>query len=617
VASNKISYTERDFVGIRSELLNYVQQQYPELIQNANDASIFSVFLDLNAAVADNLHYHIDRSLQETVLQFANQKSSLYNIARTYGLKIPGNRPSVSVCDFTTTVPVAQVSGGGDKEDVRYLGVLQRGTQVRGGGQVFENIYDIDFALPFDSTGAPNRTKIPNFDSNGTVVSYNITKREVVVNGITKVFKRVITDTDILPFLKVFLPEKNVLGITAVIQKDGTNIQSIPKASEFISSANQWYEVDALAEDKVFVIDTTKKSDLPGIKVGKWEIVNQRFITEYTPEGFFFLTLGGGTSTSQDSLDDLTTEGFSMDLSRYMNNISLGTTPKSNTTLFIQYRVGGGKATNIGPNSINSFGTIVFVINGPNSNINTSVENSLQVNNVTAAIGGSNQPTVEEIRNYVGFNFSAQKRAVTITDYKSLIDGMPGIFGAPAKCGIIEEENKILVNLLSYASDGTLTSQVSSTLMHNIAEYLSDYRMLNDYILTQPAQVIDLAVEIDLLVQPSFNQGELVANIINTVSDFFSPNNKEMGQDVYVGELVKVVSLQDGVTNLINLRIYNKVGGRYSSNEVSQRYLDDNTKQIELIDGIIFSQPNQSFQIKFPNKDIVIRIKSTDQTRIS
>jgi len=236
---------------------------------------------------------------------------------------------------------------------------------------------------------------------------------------------------------------------------------------------------------------------------------------------------------------------------------------------------------------------------------------------VTAAIGGSNQPTVEEIRNYVGFNFSAQKRAVTITDYKSLIDGMPGIFGAPAKCGILEEENKILVNLLSYASDGTLTSQVSSTLMHNIAEYLSDYRMLNDYILTQPAQVIDLAVEIDLLVQPSFNQGELVANIINTVSDFFSPNNKEMGQDVYVGELVKVVSLQDGVTNLINLRIYNKVGGRYSSNEVSQRYLDDNTKQIELIDGIIFSQPNQSFQIKFPNKDIVIRIKSTDQTRIS
>ena len=617
MASNKISYTERDFVGIRSELLNYVQEQYPDLIKNANDASIFSVFLDLNAAVADNLHYHIDRSLQETVLDFANQKSSLYNIARTYGLKIPANRPSVAVCDFTITVPVAQVAGGGDKEDARYLGTLRRGSQARGAGQVFENIYDVDFSIPFDSTGFPNRTKIPNFNSNGTVVSYNITKREVVVNGVTKVFRKTITSTDILPFLKIFLPEKNVLGVTGVIQKDGTSTQALPKASEFLTTQNKWYEVDALAEDKVFVIDSTKVSDMPGVKVGKWTKVDQRFITEYTPEGFFFLTLGGGTSSAQDSLNDFTQQGFVMDLSRYMNNISLGQTPKANTTLFIQYRVGGGKATNIGPNAINSFGTIDFVINGPNTNINTSVEDSLSVTNITAAVGGSNQPTIEEIRNYIGFNFSAQKRAVTISDYRALINGMPGIFGAPAKCGIIEEENKILVNLLSYSSDGSLTSKVSSTLMHNIAEYLSDYRMLNDYILTQSAQVIDLSLDIDVVVEPSFNQGELVANIIDTVNEFLSPNNKEMGQDIYVGELVKNVSLQDGVVNLIDIRIYNKVGGQYSSNEVSQRYLNPTTRQIELIDGIIFAQPNQSFQIKYPTKDIAVRIKTTTHTTIT
>ncbi len=93
MANNKISYTERDFVGLRTDLLKYVKEQYPELIQNANDASIFSVLLDLNAAIGDNLNYHIDRSLQETVLEYAQQRSSLYNIARTYGLKIPGNRP--------------------------------------------------------------------------------------------------------------------------------------------------------------------------------------------------------------------------------------------------------------------------------------------------------------------------------------------------------------------------------------------------------------------------------------------------------------------------------------------------------------------------------------------
>ena len=96
------------------------------------------------------------------------------------------------------------------------------------------------------------------------------------------------------------------------------------------------------------------------------------------------MTLGGGTSSAQDSLDDFTNQGFTMDLSKYMNNLSLGTSPRPNTTLFIQYRVGGGQSTNIGPNTLTSFGTIDFVLNGPNININRSVNESLSVNNVTA-----------------------------------------------------------------------------------------------------------------------------------------------------------------------------------------------------------------------------------------
>ena len=42
-------------------------------------------------------------------------------------------------------------------------------------------------------------------------------------------------------------------------------------------------------------------------------------------------------------------------------------------------------------------------------------------NNVTAAIGGANYPTTEEVRNLVSYNFSAQKRAVTVNDYESII----------------------------------------------------------------------------------------------------------------------------------------------------------------------------------------------------
>ena len=612
MANNKISYTERDFAGLRTDLLKYVKEQYPELIQNANDASIFSVLLDLNAAIGDNLNYHIDRSLQETVLEYAQQRSSLFNIARTYGLKIPGNRPSVAVVDLSVTVPVM-----GDKENTRYLGLLRRNSQFKGGGQVFELVSDVDFASAYDSKGFPNRTKTPNFDSNGNVINYTITKREVVVNGVTKVFKKVITSTDVKPFLKVFLPEKNVLGVTAVMQKDGTSIQALPKNTDFINATNKWYEVEALVQDKVFIEDTTKKSDKPGIKIGKWQNTDQRFITEYTPEGFFFMTLGGGSSSAEDSLDDLASTGYKLDLNQYMNNLSLGRAPQSNTTIFIQYRVGGGKGTNVGPNSVNTVASIDFAINGPISSINSAVRDSLTVNNVTSAIGGANQPSVEEIRNYISFNFSAQQRAVTVNDYVSRIQTMPSIFGAPAKVGVMEIENKIFINLLSYSEDGSLTSKVSTTMMKNIAEYLSDYRMLNDYISVTSAEVIDLSVEMDLIVDPGYNQADIITNIIDKTTTFFSPDNKEMGKDVFTGELTKDIVNQPGVINLVDLRLINKVGGDYSENTVSQPYKNASTKEIALIDGTLFAQPNQIFQVKLPNKDIAIRIKSLSQPSIT
>ena len=201
MAEKKISYTARDFQTIRTELINFTRTYYPDLIQNFNDAGVFSVLMDLNAAVNDNLQFQIDRSIQETVLQFAQQKASIYNIARTYGLKIPGQRPSVALVDFSITVPAF-----GDKEDLRYCGILRRGSQVSGAGQPFETVYDIDFSSPTNAEGSPNRLKIPNFDANNNITNYTITKREVIVNGITKVFKRVITPNDVKPFFELFLP---------------------------------------------------------------------------------------------------------------------------------------------------------------------------------------------------------------------------------------------------------------------------------------------------------------------------------------------------------------------------------------------------------------------------
>jgi len=603
MADKKISYTTRDFQGIRTELINFTRLYYPELVQNFNDAGIFSVLLDLNAAVTDNLQFHIDRSIQETVLQYAQQRSSVFNIARTYGLKVPGQRPSVALVDFSITVPAS-----GDKEDLRYCGILRRGSQIAGAGQPFETVYDIDFSSAVNAEGFPNRLKVPNFDSTGKLLNYTITKREVVVNGITKVFKRVITPNDVRPFFELFLPEKNVLGVTSVLIKEGTQYVTIPQPQEFLSQNNRWYEVKALMEDRVFIEDPTKTSDNPGVKVGKYVTTTNKFITEYTPEGFFKMTFGGGNTSAEDQLREFARDGLSFDLNKYTNTLTLGSTLKPNSTMFVQYRVGGGSQSNLGVNVINQISNALFSVNGPSENTNRSVINSLNVNNVTAAIGGANNPSTEEVRQMVTFNFSAQNRAVTINDYESIIRTMPSQFGAPAKVTITEENNKIKIKLLSYDSDGKLTEVTSNTLKQNIANYLSNYRMINDYISVESANVIDLATNVDVVLDASQNQGSIVTQVIDIITQYFSPSNKQMGDNIYVSEIRKRIQNIEGVISISDIQFFNKVGGQYSSSQTSQRYSDPTTKQIELIADTIFAEPTQMYQIRFPNKDINVRV---------
>jgi hypothetical protein len=603
MAERRISYTVRDFAAIRQELIDYTKKYYPDLINNFNDASIFSVFLDLNAAVTDNLHYHIDRSIQETVLEFAQQRSSIYNIARTYGLKLPGNRPSVAVCDITINVPVL-----GDGPNPDYMGVLKAGSQFVGAGQTFENVNDINFASQFSNTGQPNQKVIPVIDGNNNVQSYNIIKREMLVNGITKVFKKVITQSDAVPFLTLFLPERNVLNVTSIIQKDGITYNNIPTSSEFLSPVGKWYEVSALAEDTVFVPDTTKQSDNPGIKPGRYIQTDDRFITEFTPENFMKITFGGANSSANEQLRLFAETGVIPRLNDYQNNLSLGLIPTPNTTLFIQYRVGGGLESNVGVNTITTVGNVNFVTNGTSSEITSRVINSIQCTNVTAAVGGNNPPTIEEVRNYVAFNFSSQNRAVTIGDYYSLLNKMPGQYGVPAKVGVLELNNKINILVLSQDTNGKMTQNVPQTLKDNISLYLSNYRMMNDYILVQTGKVIDLAYEIFVKLEKVTNQNSIIADIIDKIDGFMSPQAREFGQDVIISEAKRIVQSVEGVVSVSAVKVYNRTGGQYSTSQTAQEYVDSSTKEIKLIDETIFAEPTEFYQIRFPNRDIGVRV---------
>ena len=606
MANQGISYNARNFADVRSELINFVKQYYPDIFGDFNDASVGMMLLELNAAVGDMLSFHTDRMFQETQIDFAQERSSILSMARTYGLKVPGKRPSACIVDFSCVVPTL-----GDSFDISYAPLMRQGSQVTGAGKVFETTQDVDFSSPFTTGGVPNRLVVPNLDNNGNILSYKLTKREMVINGVTKYYKRVLNTSDVRPFFEIVLPEQDVLSVSSVIMLDGTDYNGIPTLNQFLNEDLRWYEMDALADDTIFIPNNSAISDNAGVKPGKYKRVVQKFITEYTDNGFMKLIFGGGTQDISSLSEFGVDPTLVSKIGDFINNSSLGITPTANRTMFVKYRTGGGAATNLGPNVLTQLGISDIIINGLSSAMNTSVRNSIRVNNPIPALGGKDEPSVEELRNLVRYNFSSQNRAVTISDYQTRIALMSGEFGTPFRCSVFEEQNKIKIYTVGLDSNGKLSNQSTTTLQNNIATYLSDYRMINDYIEISNAKIINIAFEIDLAIEKQYPQAQIITEAINKTKSYFEISKWNMGDDIYLGQLVETINNIAGVLNVIDVRVYNKVGGAYySPNEISQPYIDPSSRQIDLLsDYKLFGEPNAMFEIKRPDFDISVRVK--------
>jgi hypothetical protein len=75
--------------------------------------------------------------------------------------------------------------------------------------------------------------------------------------------------------------------------------------------------------------------------------------------------------------------------------------------------------------------------------------------------------------------------------------------------------------------------------------------------------------------------------------------------------LIETINNVGGVLNVIDLRVYNKVGqGKYSLNEISQPYSDATTRQVDIsTDYTLFGEPISMFEVKDPTTDIIVRVK--------
>jgi hypothetical protein len=617
-----VNYLSRDFTSIRSDLINYLKTFFPEQWQDFNVTSPGMAMLELNAYVGDLLSYATDKKFNELFIDGVTERRSAYRLAKTFGYKPPGVRPAVSIVDVIIEVPPTA-----DGPDVSYLPNYRPGIKIKGAGQVFETVNEINFRSDFSEDGISNRLIEPIFNGNQDLVRYRIVKREKIKAGITKIFKLEIPANQAKPFFQIELPDKNVLEIVDIIILNGLGIQRTPSFSEFNDFNLKYFEVESLPEDKIFLEDDS--DDVGGIKTGRYVEVEKRFEKEFLSDGTCKITFGGGVedfNAYEAYIDSLTNvvkcpDSSNLDVSVILNNTSLGVQVPPNSTVFVKYRAGGGPLSNVGSNVLNEVSNIRSQSLGTNLTLIQGVLSSTRANNPIPAIGGVGLPSIEEIKSYTAANYAAQDRTVTLDDYVARAFQMPGKYGAPFRVFGKVEDNKVKMYILTRDGSGRLVDVSTSIVKTNLQNYLVPYRMINDYIEINDGKVVNLQVEVDLFVDKSFNASEVKQQAINQIKKYFDVEKWQMNQNIFISQLTDFLRDIPGIINVVDIRFFNMEGGDYSNTRHSQadfnRTQDPSTgafrTQFSFVDYAIFGTPISMFEIRTPQRDILVRTASGNE----
>ena len=661
----KISYLARNFEDIKNELISFSKKYYPDLSDNFNDASVGAWLIDLVSAIGDDLSYHTDRMYQETNIDSANSKNTILNNARMNGVKVPGPKSSICEVELSCTLEVDNTDIS--KPNWNQAPMLKRGGVVGNSSYTFELSEDVNFGEQFNNDGYSNRKFTPIKDNNGNITGYKVTKNTMVVGGQSKIYKKVISEDELTPFMEIVLPELNIMNVESIIFKETSNFNVDPQTYEFYIdeeefkvrneavSTYRYFEVESLADQYIFGTKTNWQDESsltvnlsnPEIYTeyvdennrvysryyeGVWKPITQKFITEYTDNGYLKVIFGNANDTI-DVPNGGTLYGKTI-TSKIVNNKMLGLLPRAGWTMFVLYRVGGGTDTNLAANAINTIVNVdvtfpdLSTSDSSSTTIKNNVIKSLEVSNPTPSIAGKDAPSTEELKYLIKYTIPSQERCVTLKDYKSRIMLIPPKYGCPFRCNTLEENNKVVIPLLGLKPTKKLDSSLPSVLVSNLIEYLRNYKMITDYVEFKSGKIYHLGFEADVFIDKNYVTADVVLSIINKITEYFDINKHDMGEDIFVGDLEKGINTLDGVISLIDLRIYKIWGGSYSSTPCPLPTISSNSvcnpinsiftvedgataEQIDLdsIDSVLYADYDSMYEILNPDNDIKIRVK--------
>ena len=627
----QVKYLNKDYSDFKRNLIEFTKFYFTDTYQDFSDASPGSIFLDLASYVGDVLSYYTDHSYKENLLAYAEEKESVISLAQGFGFKPRAVTSAVCTVSMSALIK-ADIEGN---LETKYLPRFLPGTsfavsaQNKAGTFITTDICDFGDARNRTVTvyATDNTTKLPT--------EYVVKKPVKTMSGTEKSIERVVTSPT--KFLKIQLPDDNVVDIKSVVDSEG----------------NTWNEVDNLSQDYTFqdtVASPSSTSSSPFYKI-KVIKTNRRFVTRLDRNLKTELVFGSGTGDLSDVYDNpdyksvydqsylQNMTNVALDTLNFTSGNSFGLAP-GNTTLTITYRVAGGAKSNVASGTINKIADLITgnerrVFTSAESTIFSTMLSSVGVTNDEAARGGGSPPTVEQLRQSAIGYINAQRRIVTSKDYEKRVLSMPAKYGTVDKAFVVNDDAINAVVKYTRAAEWTKESldpeddinyvdnrpintnvnlyvmgldsnrrlaNLNSVVKLNIKQFLKGYRMMTDRINIVDAFRVSIGVSYNIVPYEGTTNADVLARCSAVIAKYFNIDNWQINQPIIIDDLLVHIAAVEGVQSVPRLEISNKSQQVEGSDYAPYQYdIQANTKN-----RMVYPSADPCiFELRYPQTDIV------------
>lgn len=610
-----INYLNKDFSDFKEALINLAEVYYPDLANDFTESSPGTMFIEMASYIGDVLSFYTDAQVQETFLQYAQERENIYALAYTLGYVPAVTNPASVTLELFQQLP-ANANQLPDYNYALRIGKNSSFLPNNGSGvsYIIQNDVDFSFSSSFDPTEQTIYSQL------GTQPEYFLLKK--TVKAISAEIKTATFDIgNAERFKTLSLEDRDIIRIQSIVDSDG----------------NEYTEVPYLAQETVFEEVPNTEANDPNLKQYNNQVpfllrtkkVSKRFVTRFKSNKLLEIQFGAGATSGDDTTiipnpdnvglgikDGRSLLDQSYDPSNFLFTKAYGEVP-SNTTLTVTYLVGGGIKANTGPNIINRIGSLTVTPNngGLDSSLLQTAIDSIACNNPGPATGGGPGDTTQDIKLNAIANFSTQKRTVTKDDYIFRTLAMPPQLGKVAKAYLaqdtqisldtnkrISNPNALNIYVLGFDNKKRLET-LSTAAKINLATYLDQFRMLTDSINLKNASIINFQVEFNITVRSGFSNERVLLTCINNLKTYFNIDNRQINQPIEIGEVTGLLYNVDGVQTVNSINFKNKSGENLGYSKFKYSF------EAATRNNVIYPSLDPSiFELKYPNTDIIGRV---------